>query len=416
MEKEMKTWLKKHNILSWMISIFIAVLIWFFVVSQLNPDMDTRFKNIDIQITDIEQLTANGLAIVSGGNETADVKVRGKRNKIVLLEADSFKITASVASITVPGTYNLSYNIDVPDVSVVSKTPAQISVVIDHISSKTVPATIKFTGDMPKGYILDDYTISPDAIIVKGPQTQLDLIAEAVVNYDLNGRKKSDETTLSYTFYDKNGNVLDIDGLTVDTPAILLRTQVLQVKTVPLALDIISEGMYSENIVNISMSPKEIEIMGDPSVVSSVNKLVVGSMNLKTMLLSHQTSVEYNVLLPDGIVTDDGIKTAVVNVEPKGYGYTLIILSADKFEPVEGYSYLTGASIAVEVFGQSSVISKLLDTDFVVKVMSVSNNETGVTATASLDISCKYEDVAVMGAYTMHVLVSQGNTEEIIPQ
>ena len=413
MEKEMKAWLKKYNIFTWLISVLISVLIWFFVVSQLNPDMDARFKNIDIQITDIEQLTANGLAIVSGGNETADVKVRGKRDKVALLEADSFKITASVASITVPGTYNLSYNIDVPDVSVVAKTPSQISVVIDHISSKTVPAEIKFTGKMPEGYILQDYDLSPDAIIVKGPESQLDMIKQAVVNFDLTNNKKSQQTTLSYTFYDGKGNVLDIDGLTVDTPAIVFSSYVVQVKTVPLVLDVISEGMYAENIATITVGPKEIEIMGDPSVVAAINRLSVGTVNLKTMLKSHQTSVQFDIDLPDGVTTEYDGDTAQIKVEPQGYGYGLVVLTADNFEPIEGYSYLKGATIAVEVFGQTNVVNRLLDTDMIVKVMSISKDESSVTATVSLDISCKYEDIDVLGAHTLHVLISDSSNEAV---
>ena len=412
----MKAWLKKYNIFTWMISILISLLIWFFVVSQLNPDMDARFKNIDIQITDIEQLTANGLAIVSGGNETADVKVRGKRDKIALLEADSFKITASVASITVPGTYNLSYTIEVPDASIVTKTPSQISVVIDHISSKTVPADIKFVGNMPSGYILREYTLSPDAIIVKGPQSQLDLIAEAVVNYDLSNRRKSQETTLSYAFYDKSGNALDIDGLTVDTPAIVLSTYVDQVKTVPLKVDAISEGMYAENIVKISTQPQEIEISGDPSVVSAINAINIGTVNLKTMILSRQTDVQFDIVLPDGVYTEYDVHTAEVKIETQAYSYGMVVLSADNFEPIEGYSYLNGAMVAVEVFGQSDVIDKLLDTDFVVKAKSISAGDGVVSATVSLDITCKYDDIAVLGAHTLHVLLSKISAEEATPQ
>lgn len=405
MEKEMKAWLKKYNIFTWLISLLIALLIWFFVVSQLNPDMDSRFRNIDIQITDIEQLTANGLAIVSGGNATADVKVRGKRDKIVLLEADSFKVTASVASITVPGTYNLSYNIDVPDVSVVSKNPSQISVVIDHISSKSVPAVIKFTGKMPEDYVLYDYTLSPDAIIVKGPQSQLDMIAEAVVTYDLDDNKKSRETTLSYSFYDKQGDILDIEGLSVDTPAIVLRTEVMLVKTVPLVADVISEGMFSENIVNVTVEPAEIEIMGDPSVAGYVNSIVVGTVDLKTAITSHQTSVEYDFVLPDGLSSETELDSVSVQLDTQGYGYSRMYLSSKDFEPIDGFTFLTGSTVNIEVFGRTSVLNKLLDSDFIVKPLSISYDGTGITATVSLDISCKYQDVWVVGAYTLPVLV-----------
>lgn len=400
----MKVWLKKYNILTWVLSLFIAVLIWFFVVSQLNPDMDARFKSIDVQITDIEQLTANGLAIVSGGNETADVKVRGKRDKIVLLEADSFKISASVASITVPGTYNLSYNIEVPDVSIVAKTPSQISVVIDHISSKTVPASIKFNGKLPDGFVMHDYTLSPDAVIVKGPSSHLDQIDQVVVNFDLSNVRKSQQKTMSYSFLNKQGSVLEVDGITVDTPAILVDTHIMQTKTVPLTVDVISEGMFAENIIGVKVNPQTIQVMGDPDVVGPLNRISVASINLRTAVLSHQQTLDFAFALPDGLMTDDNIDTVSVSLDPDGYDYAKIVIPSDVFEPVEGYSYLTGSGITVEIFGKENVVNKILNTDFIVKPISISDSDSGVTATVSLEVSCKHQDISVIGLYTLPVV------------
>ena len=400
----MKAWLKKYNILTWVLSLFIAVLIWFFVVSQLNPDMDARFKNIDVQITDIEQLTANGLAIVSGGNETADVKVRGKRDKIVLLEADSFKISASVASITVPGTYNLSYNIEVPDVSIVAKTPSQISVVIDHISSKTVPASIKFNGKLPDGFVMHDYTLSPDAVIVKGPSSHLDQIDRVVVNFDLSDVRKSQQKTMSYSFLNKQGSVLEVDGITVDTPAILVDTHIMQTKTVPLTVDVISEGMFAENIIGVKVNPQTIQVMGDPDVIGPLNKISVASINLRTAVLSHQQTLDFAFTLPDGLMTDDNIDTVSVSLDPDGYDYAKIVVPSDVFEPVDGYSYLTGSGITVEIFGKENVVNKVLNTDFIVKPISISDGDSGVTATVSFEVSCKHQDISVIGLYTLPVV------------
>ena len=208
----MKEWLKKHNILMRIVSVFIAILTWFFVISEINPDMESRVKGIDVIVTDVDHLAANGLAIVDGGNEKIDVKVRGKRDKLVLVEADKFNVTASAAQITVPGTYKLNCNtvVDVDGVSVISKNPSQITVVVDRVSSKTVPAELVFTGKMSDKYILDDYSITPDAIVVKGPQTQLEKVYKAVVKVNLSDLSKSVETSLSYQLLDNKDTVLDM--------------------------------------------------------------------------------------------------------------------------------------------------------------------------------------------------------------
>ena len=109
--------------------------------------------------------------------------------------------------------------------------------------------------------------------------------------------------------------------------------------------------------------------------------------------------------MPNGVVADEDIASAVLNITPKGYGYTKIVLSADLFETADGFSYLTGSGITIDVFGADNVISKLIADDFTVKPMSISTNNTGVTATVTLDISCKYPDVYVLGMYSLPVTI-----------
>ena len=408
----MIAWLKKYNIATRLLSILIAILMWFFVVSQLNPDMDSTFRNIDVQITDIEQLTGNGLAIVSGGNATATVKVRGKRDKIALLEADSFKITASVGAITVPGTYNLSYNIEVPDASVVTKKPSQISVVIDHISSKTIPAVINFSGKMQTNYLLDDYSLSPNAIVVKGPQSMLGNIDKAVLSYNVTGLTKSGETTLSYTLVDKEGDAVDMTAFTVDTPAIVLKTDVKLQKTIPLTVNFISDGVFSESIIKWDIQPSGITVIGDPSVVSDLNKINLGTVNLKTIITSRAETLAYSVNLPNGLSAVTPVDSAVLNITTPGYGFKSIVVSSELFEPAEGYKYLFGSGITVDVFGSTKLLENLDAEDFTVKPIRVSESHEGVTGIAALSVTCRYSDATILGVYTVPVTVDSAVTDD----
>ena len=397
----MTEWLKNHNILLRIVSLFIAILIWFFVIAQINPDMESRVRGIDVVITDVDHLTANGLAIVDGGNETIDVRIRGKRDKLVLVEADKFNVTASAAQITVPGTYKLDCNavVDVDGVTVISKKPSQITIVVDRVSSKTVQAEIEFTGKMPSQYILENYSLSPDAIVVKGPQSQLEKVKKAIIKYNVDSLNRTVETSLSYILVDSKNAQVDMTELTVDTPAIVLKASVKAVKEVPLKVDLISHGMFSQNIAKCSINPEKITIIGDPEIVKFINSISLGTVNIMSYITSGVENISYDINIPNGVYSEDSPKSAEVSVITPGYSIGEITVSADRIQPVEGYSYLH-SNVTFKVFGRTEALNGLSEDALSVyptTIQDVNDTEIKVVLSASVN----NPEVVIFGDYSI---------------
>lgn len=396
----MSEWLKKHNILLRIVSVFIAILTWFFVIAEINPDMESRVKGIDVIVTDVDHLAANGLAIVDGGNEKIDIRVRGKRDKLILVEADKFTVTASAAQITVPGTYKLNCNtvVDVDGVSVISKNPSQITVVVDRVSSKTVPAEIVFTGKIPDNFKLEDYTLSPDAIVVKGPQTQLEKVSKAVIKYNLSDLSKSIETTLSYSLLDSKDVALDMTELTVDTPAIVFKANVKAVKEVPLKVDLIPDGIFAENVVNCVVKPEKIKIVGDAETLKSINQITLESVNIKKHIVSGGSELILDINVPNGVYAENAPSVAEVRITAPGYIMREIKVSTQNIQPLEGYAYIS-ESVSVKVFGRTETINDLTQDFFTITpITSKDINDTQVEVTLIAEI--KNSEVVVIGDCT----------------
>ena len=398
-------WFKKHNIAAKLLSLFVAILVWFFVIAELNPDMESRVKGLDVIVTDVDQLTANGLAIVDGGNERIDLRVSGKRDKLVLLEPDKFQVTASAAEITMPGTYKLNCKtvVDVDGVSVISKNPSQITVVVDRVSSKTVPASIKFTGDMSSNYILENYTLSPDAIVVKGPQTQLEKIESAELLYNIDYLTRSLNTSLSYKLVDAKGAEVDMDELTVDTPSIVLSTTVKSIKKVPLKLDLISEGVFSESITKCVVEPSTISIIGETDVVNLINSINLGTENIMNLVISGKTELTFDVLLPNGVYTKDSVNRATVTVTTPGYSVEEVIVSAEDIEPPEGYLYKSDEMVRFRVFGPTDSVKRITGSSMTIYPASV---ETGPGGEISVLLSAGVNnpEIIVIGEYSIEAV------------
>jgi len=398
-------WMKKNNVILRLSALMIAILLWFYVVSELNPDMDTKIRNIDIQITDVEHLTANGLVIVSGGNETADIKLRGKRDRLNILKADNIKLSASVTSINVPGTYNLSYTVvkDVDDVSVVSKSPAQITVVVDRIATKTIPVIMTFVDQQPEGYMLSNYSLAPDGVVVKGPKSQLEKIHKAIATCSLKDATMPFNTTLSYKLVDANNNEIDMADISVDDPSVLLTADVKRIKSVPFTVKYISDGIFSEDIIKAKLSPSSIMVYGDVEEINRLNSINLGTVNIKNIITSNRNSTTFDVILPNGITAYQEVDKVELSIETPNYSMRRFSVSSENFVPISGYSYADDAEIEVEVFGPTNIISRLTEKDIIVSPSYVTNNDDGVPATAVLQVSTNYTEIVVLGSYSAEI-------------
>ena len=397
----MSEWLKKHNIFLRIVSFFIAILIWFFVIAEINPDMESRIKGIDVIVTDVDHLAANGLAIVDGGNETVDIRVRGKRDKLVLVGADKFNVTASAAQITVPGTYKLNCNtvVDVDGVSVISKNPSQITVVVDRVSSKTVPVSIEFTGKMSDKYILENYSLSPDAVVVKGPQSQLENVKKAIIKYNVDYLTRSLESSLSYKLLDAKNAEVDMTELTVDTPAVVFKATVKSVKNVPLMIDLISNGVFSEDIVKCTVNPETIRIIGEYDTVNLINQIQLASVNIMNHIISGSKDLVFDIVLPNGVFSDNDNLKAEVSITAPGYDIKEFIVSTEKISSVEGYSY-TDDFVTFKVFGRTDVLENLSEGLFTIdpaSVQIINENEANVILNAKIN----NPEVVIIGDYSV---------------
>ena len=395
----MMDWLKKHDITAKFLALLVAILVWFFVIAQINPDMESRVKGLDVVITEVDQLTANGLAIVDGGNETIDIKVSGKRDKLILLEADKFQVTASAAQITLPGVYKLNCKVvvDVDGVSVISKNPAQITVVVDRVSSKTVPATINFVGEMSKNYFLENSTLTPDAVVVKGPQSQLEKIMSAEVTYNVEFLSRSLVTTLSYKLVDSEGEEVDMTEISVDTPSITLSATVKSVKKVPLRLDLIYDGVFSDSITQYTANPEHVYIVGDYDDVNKINQINLGTINVMNHVINGYPTLSFDLVVPNGVYLKDKIDKIEVSISTPGYSVEEVEVSAQDIQPTEGYKYITNETVKFKVFGPTDVVKRL--TAASMKVYPASVEKIGSDIKVYLSAGVNNPEILVIGDY-----------------
>ena len=223
---------KKHDIVIKAVCVFIACFLWVYVVSTDSPDVEKDYKDVKITLQNQNKILDNyGLAIISGENDTIDIRVKGSRERISKIGSKSnILVTADVSNITNAGTHQIVYTVTLPvdGIEIVSRTPAYITVVTDKIVTMTVPIKVNITGKTPDGYSLGDYTTSPENITIEGPNTIISNIAAARVDIDAStaGTDKTASWTKEYVFIDKNDKQIASDDISANTKTVTVTSVV----------------------------------------------------------------------------------------------------------------------------------------------------------------------------------------------
>jgi YbbR domain-containing protein len=298
-----KNWLLK------LISLTLAIMLWYFVVGEDQVDI-----NIQVPI-EILNLPAN-LIISNQYKKSIEVSVRGPRSMIQELRNRNITRPVDLASAR-PGTIvikNDEKSIPLPKgIAVQRLQPTNITLLLDELLQKRFPISPITEGEPAPGYVLQNVYTDPDHLIISGPKSILekytglktyvinldnldhstslqvhlnldqdlaDLIGEAVVTAGIEVSEKMIERTIDnipVNVRDSNGPVtIEPDTISVTAripenliktspePAMLFRASVssIDVKTprkVPITVNGVNVPGH-ETITILSVAPVEIMV------------------------------------------------------------------------------------------------------------------------------------------------------------
>ena len=332
------------------------------------------YEDIPVRLEGVNTLKESGLVVMSGTNETVSVKASGKSSLVQEVKKDSLNLitaTASVAHITEPGEYKLSYQLVkdsvAEDVTLSDKSPSQITVVIDRMNTASIPVEVELVGEMASGLSLDSVNASPDAIVVRGPETILRQIKKAKVTYDISGVTTTMQTNVTYTLLDGNGEAVTSSYLTPDTPSTMLSLSLRQQGAVPLTVALKDSTYLKSYMVDAKIDPASINLTGDPDLVRELNGIELEAVDLSEVLEEGTMEFARVIQLPDGVSLASGQKQfAMVKITLDGCGWETRELDQTHL-PEDSLLIYPEQQIKIDVFGSTAALARLRDSDIVLE-------------------------------------------------
>lgn len=358
------TWFKKYDVLTKFISVLIAAVLWFYVVSVNNFDKEVRFKDLTPSFSGVDEILASSnLTVV--GSYTVDIDVSASRENMMALNKSDIKVVVDVSNVTSVGTYELPYTVSLPSsaYTVRNKNPQKLSVKFDEENIKVVPVKLPAEMNVADGYVIDQNSvaITPRELRITGLQENIDKISYVEILIKQKELKATVSGEMEYVFLDVEGKVVDIENITVDYDSVSASIPVLKTKEIPLHLEINgSEDM--KKYINYSITPEKMLVAGEEAVIDQLASIIAGSINISD--ISSGMEKTFTVTPPEGIINMSGELNATAKIEFDGLRKKTI--ETTLIEVVNTYTLPSGYKIRpvtnkinVDILGTDESLAKV---------------------------------------------------------
>lgn len=297
-------------------SLIIAIILWGYVMSEVNPEKSDYYKNISVVFNNIEALERQGLILMEPKDVTVNVKVRGNKTDLAKLSQLSKPIKASVdlsgyneGQVKVPVSVILD---QFSNVSIEKVEPSEILFTFDKLITKDdKPVTIKTSGNPEPGYVIGDITTKSQSILLSGPRTWVNEVSEIEAIVKINGRKENSNITVPIKLLDDQGN--DVRGVNYEPSVIDVNIPVFRTVTLPIEL---KTERLPENyeIADISISPSVIALKGDKNIVN-LTYIETKQIAIDTLMNNDIVNVELDLPRNVSLLNPDQKITVSLNIQ-----------------------------------------------------------------------------------------------------
>lgn len=290
---------KKNNVTAKAFALLIAIFLWSYVMSEVNPEIVKEIRNVEVHFYNTSALKREGLVLMEPSEYKVNVKVRGKKSHIDKFSGKNIIVQADLTGYDegkykVPLTYTLVG--DSSNISVVSIDPNEILFSFDKIISKSIAIAVETEGEVAEGYLADSTLVKPQTVLITGPRTWVNQVDKAQVTLNLEGRSTSANLTMPIQLLDDQGQLvmdLDKDPMVAEVSVEILRKKLLEIK-----LQTLGELPDNYELDDLKLSPASLYFKGDSSL-EQLEYINTKPIDLKTLIDGSFTGVELD--LPENI-------------------------------------------------------------------------------------------------------------------
>ena len=319
-------WLKSFftkNLALKIVSLLFAMLIWGYVMVEVNPKRVKTITDVPISFSGESSLHDRGLAVRGDRDDilrNVTVRVKVQLTDYTGLDASDISASVSLRPVNKADTYKLKIDATSSLGTVENVSPSEITIEVDELATMLVPIDVEYSGELPEGYWKSEPTLASQSIKVSGPRDDVSTISKAICTIDLEDRITSYNEAILLKYVDKNGDEIDT-ALFLDTlPSVVVKMDVMRIVELPInAADaVLGADALPANyeVYDVVATPPTVRVVGSENALSGLTGIKIENIDVS----GSTSSVQQNVVItaPEGTtLLDDPNITVYVGIREK---------------------------------------------------------------------------------------------------
>lgn len=296
-----------------MLSLIIAITLWFVVMSTTNPWIN-GFVNVAVTVENEDYIHNQNKTPVfdpkivkvyylARNNEQAIVKQSDFRAYIDLKDLDSTSdLTVHVEALNGVDSY----------VTNIEAEPNTLHVVLDDVARHDFAIKYDIKGDVRDGHSVGNVILSPNIVYISGSNEKINNISRVLVEIPVNNHEETFSGLAAVRVIDKEGRHMPMEGLSLSAQEV--NYTVVVNSRANISVNAVVEGNVKTGYTyaGVQVTPNNIIVNGPRSILQNYYNQDLPIINIDG--LDHNVEMEFATkdILPPGITSN--VETIKVNV------------------------------------------------------------------------------------------------------
>ncbi len=360
-----------------MLSALLGVSLWVFVTEEENP---TRVDEFSTPIL-VESVNVEADLAVANQLPSVRVTLAAPEERWEEIDAGLAEVSAFVNLVGLTAReQDVRVQVDVDGVRgvrVVEVTPERVTVNLEDLTSVEVPVRVQPVGPLPLGFELGDTSSETPTVTVRGPESLVGRVSEAVADINVTGLTGGVEPTVTVVPRGAGGG--EIRGVTIDPTTVRVSVEIRRSTLIrALTLWPSVEGVPAPGyrVTNVVVSPATVTVEGTLEAFQQVLSIQLDAVDITGELTDVTRAVTVEV--PQGLsLTDSRTVTVVVQIAPIDDAFTFALTPTVVGLGDGLAAELANETVDVTLSGPLPLLTELSASDLEL-ILDVANLEVGI--------------------------------------
>ncbi len=362
-----REWFSLSNWKLMLLSAFLALFLWIYVVSAEAPQME-RVLSAPLQVVNLK----DGLALAQA---PSDVSLRMRTPVRMDISSENVRAFLDLDQLE-EGQHMVPVSLDaIPGATILEVRPDNVLVQLEKVESQEMSVEIVFLGKLPQGFTLgSDVRIDPPTVTLSAPRSTLSKAQRVLATLDLGGVTTEISQTVSVRVLGKDG--LELAGVKVEPNRVNISATVnLEsiFKTVPIVPRFGGTPASGFVVKSVACDPQIITLEGTADILARIDTLSTFLLNLEGARDSFEQEVYLDLRQVEARPVEETLVVVKIEIEEEAQKELSLPISLQgggqnvRMEPT---------SVNIIVAGPLSIVEGLNSRDFFAYV-DLANLEAG---------------------------------------